>query len=55
MTAKSEVESVGTGKHASAATSNCTGRGHLKMYRPERSDYCRNLATLASSPSDFVP
>ena len=40
---------------ASAATSNCTGRGHLKMYRPERSDYCRNLATLASSPSDFVP
>jgi len=27
----------------SAATSNCTGHGHLKVYRPERSDYCRSV------------
>ena len=38
-----KAQDLKTLRSASAATSNCTGHGHLKVYRPERSDYCRSV------------
>ncbi len=46
------VRSIGIIGYASAATSNCTGCGHFKMYQPVQSDLSRDgTSTLVFWPS----